>query len=134
MRKDFQIPKVEDIALVVAKEVNEINQEEWFVYLINLKNKPINNVIIASKGYGKKEGKDVKTSILRHYFELIEPRSVNKVEMIREELFGLSNEYWLSFYEEGQVYDKKYVFVAESIKEENFTQIPLMNKEGVMLK
>lgn len=32
------------------------------------------------------------------------------------------------------MYDKKYVFVPESVKEENFTLVPLINKRGVMIR
>ena len=31
------------------------------------------------------------------------------------------------------LYDRKYIFVAGSIEEDNFTTIPLMNKKGVMI-
>jgi len=32
------------------------------------------------------------------------------------------------------MYDKKYVFVPESITEENFTHVPVLNKKGVMIR
>jgi hypothetical protein len=49
-------------------------------------------------------------------------------------LFGLNNEFWVSFYLDKQIYDKKYVFLPETIKEENFTLIPVLNKHGVMIR
>ena len=50
------------------------------------------------------------------------------------DIFGLSNEYWVSFYLSKKMYDKKYIFLPESIKEENFSIVPVLNKRGVMIR
>lgn len=134
MRKDIIHPVVEDIALAVVKEENELGQPEWNVYILNLKNEPIKGVLISSKGYGLVNDQSVKTSVLRHLIDEIPARSYAKVEMIIEDVFGLSNEYWVSFYLNKMIYDKKYVFLAESINEDYFINIPLINKKGVMIK
>ncbi len=55
------------------------------------------------------------------------------IEPIPDELFALTNEYWLSFYIDNVIYDKKFIFVPESIVESNFIRIPLLNKPGVMI-
>lgn len=133
MKEDIEFPKVEDIALAVVRETEE-GEEVWNVYLVNLKPTPLANVIIASKGYGKKEGEVVKTSTLRHYFEEVGAKSAVKIEPIITDLFGLSNEYWVSFYENKVIFDKKYVFLAESIKESNFITVPIVDKKGVMIR
>lgn len=134
MRKDIIHPAVEDIAMAVVKEENSLGNDEWRVYIINLKDKAIKNVIIASKGYGEINNESVKTSVLRHLIEEVPPNSFARVELIIEDVFGLSNEYWVSFYIDKLMYDKKYVFLAESIKEEHFTKIPILGKMGVMIK
>jgi hypothetical protein len=134
MRKDIILPVVEDVALAVVKEENELGHPEWNVYIINLKEEDLKGVLISSKGYGVINDESVKTSILRHFIEEIPAKSFAKVELIMEDVFGLSNEYWVSFYLNQMMYDKKYVFLAESIKEENFITIPLINKKGVMIK
>ena len=51
-----------------------------------------------------------------------------------EDVFALSNQYWLSFYIGEKLLDKKYIFLAGSIEEDNFTTIPLMEKRGVMIE
>ena len=134
MKKDIQPPLVEDIALAVVKEENEQAEGVWNVYMLNLKKEKIEGVLVTSKGYGFLNGKDVKTSTLRHFLDSIPPMKFAKVEPIVENLFGINNEYWISFYLNKVMYDKKYVFLAESIKEENLTYIPLLNKKGVMIK
>jgi hypothetical protein len=45
----------------------------------------------------------------------------------------LHNEYFISFFNSQGLFDKKYIFLAESIHEKNFTSIPYMNKKGVMI-
>ena len=127
-------PKVEDVAMAIVREINEVNQAEWFVYLINFQDKPLENVLIASTGYGKKDGKQVKTSTLRYFYEQISPNSYTKVEPIIEDVFELANEYWVSFYQSDEIYDKKYVFLANTIEEQFFTQIPYIEKKGILIR
>lgn len=134
MKKDINPPPVEDIALAIVKEQNELAEDVWNVYLLNLKKVLIEGVLVTSKGYGSIDGEDVKTSTLRHFLDEIPPRSFQKIEPIIEDVFGLNNEYWISFYIDRVMYDKKYIFLAESIREDNFISIPLIGKKGVMIR
>lgn len=134
MKKDIKQPVVKDIAVAVIQEENQAGEKEWNVYLINLKKKNIDVVIVTSQGYGIYNNEDVKTSELRHYLGEIEGNSFLKIEPILENLFGLTNQYWVSFYSEKILYDKKYIFLPETIKEENFTVVPIIHKKGVMIK
>ncbi|NND77296.1 MAG: hypothetical protein HKN39_03860 [Flavobacteriales bacterium] len=119
--------------MAIVKEYNEVNNAQWFVYLINCQDEPLNNVLISSSGYGKKDGKKVETSILRYFYEKISARSYTKVELIIEDVLELSNQYWLSYYQDGQIYDKKYIFLANTIEEQFFTEIPFIDKKGVLI-
>jgi hypothetical protein len=134
MIKDLPDNTVKDIAIAVALEKESVESKIWYVYIINLKNEPIENVLITSKGYGEKDGEQVKTSTLRHMFPLVEGNSFKIIEPIDEQTFGLNNEYWLSYYIGAQIYDKKFIFLPESIVEMNFTRLPVINKVGVMIK
>jgi len=133
MKKDIHIPKVEDIGVAIIKDTNE-DDESWNVYLINYKKEPINNVLISSKGYGTLDEKKVNTSTLRHFFESIERESHQLIEPISQEVFGLSNEYFVTFYIDNIIYDKKFVFVPGTIKDEHFTKVRIIQKEGVLIK
>jgi hypothetical protein len=133
MKKDLPENIVEDIAVAVALEKENIEFKTWYVYLINLKNVPIENVLITSKGYGEKDGEQVKTSTLRHMFPVVEGGTYKLIEPIDEQTFGLSNEYWLSYYIGGEIFDKKFIFLPESIVESNFIKLPILNKPGVMV-
>lgn len=134
MKKDIVPPLVEDIAVAVVKEMNEQNEEVWNVYLLNFKTVNIEGVLVTSKGYGLYNDEEVKTSTLRHFLDVVSAGDFKKIEPIVETVFGLNNEYWVSFFLNNVMYDKKYIFLPETIKEENFTSIPFINKKGVMIK
>lgn len=133
MIKDLPENNVKDIAIAVALEKESAESKLWYVYLINLKNELIENVLITSKGYGEKNGEKVKTSVLRHMFPKVESRAYKLIEPIDEATFGLNNEYWLSYYIGNNIYDKKFIFLPESIVDANFIKIPVINKPGVMI-
>ena len=133
MIKDLPENNVKDIAIAVALEGENIESKIWYVYLINLKNEPIENVLVTSKGYGEKDGVQVKTSTLRHMFPEVIGQSYKLIEPIDEQTFGLNNEYWLSYYIGKDIYDKKFIFLPESIVEMNFIKLPVLNKPGVMI-
>ena len=133
MKKDLPNNIVEDISIAVVLENESPTDKVWNVYLINEKDIAIQNVLVSSKGYGDKDGRAVKTTILRHFIGDMIPQSSQKIEAIDQQVFGLTNEYWLSFYINGTIYDKKYIFLPESIVDENLIKVPLVNKPGVMI-
>ena len=138
MLKDIPKLVVEDIAIAIVPKENEIEVEGeeslWEVYIINLREEVITNVITSSKGYGSLNGETVKTSVLRHFLGTIQPLDLMLVEPITEKVFGLNNEYWVSFYVKDQIFDKKFIFLPETINTSNFTRIPFMDKKGVMIR
>ncbi|RZK80463.1 MAG: hypothetical protein EOO85_00745 [Pedobacter sp.] len=133
MKKDLPNNIVEDIAVAVVLLSETPEVKNWTVYVINLKSIPIDNVMISSKGYGEKDGKMVKTSVLRHFIGDLKEKSYAGVEAIDTEVFGLTNEYWLSYYIDGVIFDKKFIFLPESIVDENLIRIPILNRPGVMI-
>ncbi len=138
MLKDIPELKVEDIALAVVPDLQKGEEPNeytvWDVFLINLKKQPIHGVLVSSHGYGSHQGEEVKTSVLRHFFDELQPMTAALVEPIDKEVFGLNNEYWVSFYVGKNIYDKKYLFLPESILVDNFSHIPVLNKTGVMIR
>lgn len=133
MIKDIHPLPVKDIAVAIIQEQNEDQELVWNVYLVNMKEKPIEGVLVTSTGYGMHQDKKVKTSTLRHFLDEVPPRSFQKIEPISESVFGLNNEFWVSFYINKVMYDKKFVFLAETIKEEYLTLVPIINERGVMI-
>ncbi len=135
MREELLGPKVENVAIVVAKEVME-NEDIYNVYLLNLRDDIMEGIIITSKGYGEnpETGEKIKTSTLRHCLEVMLPNEAAKIEPIMEDVFFLANEYWVSFWVEDVMYDKKFVFVPGSITPENMIDIPQLGTKGVLIK
>lgn len=133
MKKDIPFDKVLDVAIAIVP-MEDRTDNLWQVYLVNLKKENLEGVLVTSKGYGKQNGEQVKTSTMRHSLDVVEATSVKLIEAIDAELFSLSHEFWLSFWIDGKMYDKKYVFVTESIRDDNFTTVPLLGRKGVMIK
>lgn len=126
--------EVDGIAIAAVPELNaESNENDWNIYIINLKEEPIENVLVSSKGYGMMKGEKIETSQLRHSVGDLAAKEAKIIEPIMPDLFGLSNQYWVSFFIGKDMYDKKYVFLAESITEANLTNVPVIDKKGVLL-
>jgi hypothetical protein len=136
MREELRGPTVEGVAFAVVQQMNEENEKVYYVYLLNLREDIMEGIIVTSQGYGNNvnTGEKIRTSKLRHSLEVLLPNEAAKIEPIMEEVFGLANEYWISFWVDGVLYDKKFVFVAESISEENMKILPLIGEKGVMIR
>jgi len=131
MKKDIEIPKVKNVYIAVVKEWNEeFLAQDWNSYIINDQDIPIEMVLVVTRGYDK----DRKTSLLRHGIGTIEAKSFAKIEMLQEELFSMNNEFSVTFFAEGKLYDKKYVFRENTINEQAFQDIPVMEQRGVLVK
>jgi len=126
--RNITIPEVKNVTVAVIRE----NDGTWKVYLINNNDVELQNTLVSSTGYGEKEGEKQKTSTLRHFLETVPPKSTALIEPIDEKVFHLNNEYWVSYYIGREIYDKKFVFVPETICEENLIFIKELEKEGVL--
>ena len=135
MREELMGPKVENVGVAVVQELSETGDTIYNVYLLNLREDIMEGIIVSSKGYGTNAntGEKVKTSMLRHSLELLLPQEAAKIEPIMEEVFGLANEYWVSFYVDSTMYDKKFVFLPETISEANMKTIPVLGAKGVII-
>lgn len=135
MREELMGPLVEKIGVAVVQTENELKEKIYDVYLLNLKDEIIEGIIITCKGYGENTltGEKVKTATMRHSLEVLLPNEAAKIEPIMEDVFGIANEYWVSFWINDTMYDKKFVFVSESISEENMGIIPVLGAKGVMI-
>src|SRR5690606_8911990 len=113
MKKDLPENIVEDISIAVSLESETPEAKNWSVYLINRKEETLKNVLVTSKGYDVSDGKDIKTSILRHFIGDVEGNSFALIEPIDDALFGLTNELWLSYFIEVVIYYQTYHYFPE---------------------
>jgi hypothetical protein len=132
MIKDIKISDVKNVTLAVAREKNILNQDEWKVYLINNNPFAIENTLVASSGYGEKDGTSQRTSTLRHFLQTVDANGFTVIEPLDANVLHLNNEYWVSYYVGSQIYDKRFVFVPDSICEANLTYIKELEMEGVL--
>ena len=133
MRKDIEIPEVKDIAVAVVSEESIWKKDDWYVYMVNMGTEVLKNILVVSRGYGEINNEKITTSTLRQHFDELGPKEFLKIEPIMEEVFGVTNEYWISYYIGETIFDKQYIFLPETIKKEHFTKVPLVNKPGVMI-
>ncbi|MEI6881794.1 MAG: hypothetical protein EBZ58_09630 [Bacteroidetes bacterium] len=133
MLKDIIEPDFDGVGIAVVRETNELNEWIWNVYLINFNNETLTGVLVSSKGYGTIDGEKRESSTLRHFLDTIEPLSYLKIEPIIEDVFVLNNEYWLSFYLNGKIYDRKFVFMENTIVKDRLQPINIIDKNGMLL-
>lgn len=133
MLKDIKQESYEGVAVAVVHELNDETEMVWNVYAINYTQHQMHGVLVSSKGYGIIDGEEKKTSALRHFLDEIPALSYVKIEPIQTELFLISNEYWMSYYIQDKIYERKYVFEPNSIIEEKLETVSLLNKPGILL-
>jgi hypothetical protein len=136
MREGLLGPKVENVAVAIVEETNEFDEKVFYAYLLNLRDDIMEGIIVTSTGYGENAstGERVKTSVLRHSLEVLLPNEAAKIEPIMEDVLGLANEFWVSFWVNDDMYDKKFVFLPETISAEKMKIIPILGQKGIMIK
>ena len=132
MKEDINIPEVKNVTVAIVRKKNEAEEYIWDVYLMNSNGHNIENILIVSHGYGEQHGKQVKTSTLRHFFDKLDAHSSMVIESIDPSVFVLNNEFGVTFYVNGEMYFKKFTFVAGSISTEYLRPIAVIRMEGVL--
>jgi len=69
MIKDIPELIVENIAIAIVREKNELDEAVWNSYLLNLKDQKIEGVLVTSTGYGELNAEKIRKSTLRHLLE-----------------------------------------------------------------
>jgi hypothetical protein len=135
MKKDITIPVVENVFLAAVQEWSDDFMEKvWYVYLINDSDFLIESVMVVSKAFGTIGGEMKKTSLLRHAFVEVPAVSVVKIEMVEKSVLVLNNEFMLTYFMGGTLYDKKFIFKANSINETALEEVPILFVDGVIVR
>jgi hypothetical protein len=133
MLKDIKVENNASVGVAIVKELNDSLEMIWNVFVVNLGDDKIVNVFITCKGYGLINGEEKETSLMRYFLDDIDPQTAIKVEPINPDLFELNNEYFVVFYQNGNMIDKKLTFKENTITEDNLVQVPVLNCLGVLL-
>jgi hypothetical protein len=133
MKSDISTPEVTDVAVAVVPR-QESEEDLWDIYLINLREEPLENVLITSQGYGSIDGVDKTTTVLRHFHQELGAKQALRIEPIQPSLFGITNEYWVSFNSNGHMLDKRYTFPAGTISEQALEPLPVIDRPGIAMQ
>lgn len=129
MKKDIEIPEVKDVHVAAVKQFNEeFRVEEWNAYIINNRQDTIEMVLIVSGGYDDSR----QTSNMRHRLEKLPAGSFAKIEFLQDDVLALNNEFWITFFAEGKMFEKKYLFPKDSINDNDAKEVPVMLKKGIL--
>ena len=135
MKKDITIPEVENVFVAAVQEWSDDFMEKvWYIYLVNDSDFNLDGVMVVSKAFGTIDGEMKKTSLLRHAFVEMPAVSVVKVEMLEKSVTTLNNEFMVTFFIGNTLYDKKFIFKANSISEINVEEVPILFVDGVIVR
>jgi len=135
MKKDIKIPEVENVFLAAVQQWSDDFMEKvWYVYLINDSDFDLDNVLIVSKAFGTLDGELKKTSLLRHAFVHVPAVSVVKIEMLEQNVLRLNNEFMVTYFIGSTLYDKKFIFRAQSITPDYVEEVPILFVDGVIVR
>jgi hypothetical protein len=135
MKKDIIIPEVENVFLAAVQEWSDDFMEKvWYAYLVNDSDFNLDSVMIVSKAFGTIDGEMKKTSLLRHAFVEVPAVSVVKIELLEKSVLALNNEFMLTFFVADKLYDRKFIFRANSITPDYVEEVPILFVDGVIVR
>ena len=131
MKKDIEIPEVENLFLAVTEEYNEtFKGNDYYVYLINKRKADLEMVLVLSQGSDEKR----KTSTMRHKIEKLPAQSFARVELMQKEVLELNNSFKVTFFEGSRMHEKDFLLKKGSLKEGNLRHIEILGERGIVLK
>jgi hypothetical protein len=135
MKSDIKIPEVENVFLAAVQEWSDDFMENiWNVYLVNDSDFDLDSVMVVSKAFGTIDGEMKKTSLLRHAFMQVPAVSVVKIEMVEKSVLRLNNEFMVTYFIGSTLYDKKFIFKAQSITPDYVEEVPILFVGGVIVR
>ena len=135
MKSDINIPKVENVFLAAILEWSDDFMEKvCYVYLVNDSDFDLENVMVVSQAFGTLDGEMKKTSLLRHVFLKVASVSVVKIELLETTVLRLNNEFMVTYFIGNTLYDKKFIFKAQSITPDYVEEVPILFVDGVIAR
>ncbi len=129
MKKDIDIPKVKDVYVAAVFELNEdYNTHDWNIYIINANKTPIETVLVIAQGYTENK----MTAAMRKTVKIIPAKGFAKIEYIDQSVFGLDNFFTITYFLENKMYDKRFEFPRNTIREDEMATIPVMPQKGIL--
>lgn len=133
MKKDIVIPQSEHVYIAAINEWDDDFQDNiWFAYLINENNAPLEMAIVVTRAFGLIDGEERKTGMFRHVLKEVPALGCIKVEILESNVLQLNNEFVLTYFLNGKLYDKTFILEANSVQKENETNFTNIHKKGVL--
>ena len=131
MKKHIEIPESKGIYIAAVREKNdEFQAMEWNSYLINDGKTSIEMVLIVTKGLDKEE----ITSTMRHSIKILPAKSFAKIEFLQDEVLRLNNQFLVTYFADNKLYEKTFLFPKNSITDAALKELPVIKKQGVLIK
>ncbi len=131
MKKDIEIPVAKDVYIALIREWNkDFLSKDWNAYIINNRTTPIEMALIVSKG----DDGDRKTSTMRHAIPVVAAKGFEKIELVQEDVLTLNNEFFVTYYADNKLYERKFLFKKNTISEKELKTVPLIEKDGILAK
>lgn len=131
MRKDIDIPKVQDVYIAAVKELHpDYKTEDWNAYIINDGNSPLEVILIVVQGYDDTD----MTTHMRHTIPVLPAKGYAKIEFMEESIFRLNNFFSVTYFLDNKMYEKRWEFPANTIMDDNAIDVPVMHKKGVLAR
>ena len=135
MKKDILIPEVKNVYVAAVLMTDDTGDQQWWIHLINDSSSPLENVMIQSRGYSNLDTKSgVKTATLRKVIKVLPAKSAAKLEPIMPEVFHLFNEYWVTFFEENTLKDRKFIIGPYTIEAAIKEDLPVLRDKGILVR
>ncbi|WP_395045463.1 hypothetical protein [Flavobacterium sp.] len=135
MKSDIKIPTVENVFLAAIQEWSDDFMEKvWYAYLVNDSDFDLESVLVVSNAFGTIDGEMKKTSLLRHAFPKVPAVSVVKIELLENSILRLNNEFMVTYFIGNTLYDKKFIFKAQTITPDYVEEVPILFVDGVIVR
>jgi len=135
MKKDIEIQEMKDVYVSAVLEQDENQDDAWYIYFINDKNEMLEGIIITSSGYMPTEkGKETVSSTFRHKVGDIPSKTAVKIEMIDSQVFEIYNEFWVTFFCDNRLMERKFIFGPYTIDKNFLEVVPLLDNRGILVR
>ncbi len=129
MNENIEIPVAKKLQVVAVKEWDKnFLSQTWNVYVINNRDDVIETVLVVSRGFSDTQ----KTSVLRRNIGNLPAHSGHKIEPITEAVLGFTNEYLVTFFAGGKLYERTFSFKPHRIADKNTLFVDLMGQHCVI--
>lgn len=135
MLKDIKFFVGYDVGLGITPEDKGLPSEWWRVHIINLnREKKLLWVLVSAKAEGFLNESYKRTGTLRYCIECLHPATYVKLDTITPQVKMLNNEYFISYWKDDTLYERKLVIPAGFLCSDMMvSRIPVMECSGVFV-